>query len=400
MARRVLFCGDAVAATGFAKATHNYCAGMIKAGFDPHVLAINYTGDPHGHPFKAYTCFPGGDYFGCGRIKNLALQLRPDVIVIQQDPWNFPFYQAELDGISIPVVGVVAIDSKNCQGNLLNWLTTAIFWTKFAEEQAQLGGYKGTSTVIPLGVDQKIYHQKDKAQLKVEILHPIFEKYSLPKDSFVVGTVGRNQPRKRFDLMIQYFSEWVHTYAVDDAVLWLHSAPTGDDAYDLKKLAEYYDVKGRVLVPDPNPVYGVTEEMMSRIYNMLDVFMTTTLGEGMGLPPLEAMACGTPCLLPRWSALAEWAPPVARMIECTAYEVQPSINTVGGVMDRVQAVAALDFLYRNPSERIVMRDAGIRLASEPKFRWDAIGVEFVKVLEDVLNPAAKEEPIMEFEELI
>ena len=382
--RRVLFCGDAIAATGFSRATHNYCWALVAAGYDVHVLGINYPGDWYDqrtYPFKVYSCTFGGDYWGVNRIHGLAVELRPDVVVIQQDPWNFPLYRKELQGINIPVVGVVAVDGGNCQGALLNWLQSVIFWTEFAHDAAKLGGFAGHAVVIPLGVDLSTYKQLDREELRRTMLRPIFDKYGLPRDAFVVGTVGRNQPRKRFDLTLAYFAEWVHRCDVRDACLWMHSAPSGDDCYDLKMLAEYFGIKGRVLVPDPNPIYGVAEETMAKIYNLFDLYLSTSLGEGWGLPILEAMACGTPCLLPRWSALGEWAGDAAYMVECTTSMVQPGINTVGGVMDRACTVAALQHVYANPSERMLMRDRGVELARRGAYRWSDIGRRFVEQID-------------------
>jgi len=400
MSRRVLMCGDAIVSTGFSRSMHNYCYGLQRAGFEPHVLALNYPGDPHRQPFHAYTCFAGGDFLGTGRIKNLAMQLRPEAIVIQNDPWNFEGYLEKLEGISIPIIGVVAVDGKNCSGHLLNGLTRTVFWTQFAEDEARRGGFEGKSAVIPLGVDREIYKQKDRVELRKKILGKVFEQNNLPLDSFVVGTVGRNQYRKRFDLMIQYFAEWVHTYKIKDAVLWMHSAPTGDDAYNIRMLADYFGVHGRVMVPAPDPNFGVAEDVLADVYNLMDVFMTTTVGEGWGLPILEAMSCGTPCIVPRWSALEEWAT-AAYQVDCTGLHVhpQPTPNTIGGVMDKHEAIIALDVLYNNPTRRVLMRDDGVTLASQPEYRWEAIGDALAAVVEDVLKPAPVIEPEMELEEV-
>lgn len=38
---------------------------------------------------------------------------------------------------------------------------------------------------------------------------------------------------------------------------------------------------------------GVSDEELARIYSSSDVFLFTSRAEGFGLPPLEAMACGT-----------------------------------------------------------------------------------------------------------
>ena len=50
--------------------------------------------------------------------------------------------------------------------------------------------------------------------------------------------------------------------------------------------------------------YAKTEEMVA-LYNLADVFVFPSLYEGFGLPPLEAMACGTPVVVSNISSLPE-----------------------------------------------------------------------------------------------
>ncbi|WP_144180789.1 glycosyltransferase, partial [Pseudomonas sp. Kh14] len=50
--------------------------------------------------------------------------------------------------------------------------------------------------------------------------------------------------------------------------------------------------------------YAKIEEMIA-LYNFADVFVFPSLYEGFGLPPLEAMACGTPVITSNVSSLPE-----------------------------------------------------------------------------------------------
>lgn len=401
---RVLFVGDAVVSTGFAKATHAYCAGLLAAGHEVHVLGMHHTGDPceYDKLYPIYTCWPGGDIYGIGRIANIVKQTKPDVIVIQQDPWNFPHYLEQLlEYKDVSVIGVVAVDGKNCQGEKLGpvyktvnkeptdevlhpGLTAAIFWTRFGADEARYGGWKGPSTVIPLGVDESVYKPLDRVETRRVMLSPVLRACGLPDDAFVVGCVGRNQHRKRLDLTIQYFAEWSHRHSVTDSVLWMHCAPTGDDAYDIKQLAAYFGVKGRVLVPDVNFRYGLSEGVMAKVYNFFDVYLSTSLGEGWGLPALEAMACGTPCVLGKWSAYAEWAADAAWLAECVSTPVAPAINTVGGEPGP-EVVEALHRLYTDAKACETLSKAGLALAALPQYRWKDVGERFAAVVVDVVK---------------
>ena len=387
--KTLLWVGDAAVSSGFARATH-HTLDVVRQTFDVHVLGLNYMGDPHSYPYPIYPCYPGGDMFGVGRVRGIAEAVKADVIVIQQDPWNFPFYMDALKSFDALVIGAVAVDGKNCAGEMLNGLASAVFWTRFAEREARLGGYTGPSAVVPLGISHDVYRplEQTKSELKAAILGKVFAQNGLPPDSYVVGVVGRNQPRKRLDLTIQYFADWVHFRKVEDACLWLHVAPTGEMAYDLKGLAKYYGVQGRVFSPTIAPIYGVTEQSLARIYNMMDVLFTTTQGEGWGLPMMEAMACGVPCILPDWSALGDWAADAALLVPCTTTAVTPMLRgatVIGGLMDKALGIEALDALYRDADRRALHAQWGLELTSRPAYRWPVIGAAFTQIIEQTVN---------------
>ncbi len=54
-----------------------------------------------------------------------------------------------------------------------------------------------------------------------------------------------------------------------------------------------------------NPNQGMPIENVAQVYAAADLLITTTLGEGWGLSVTEAMACGTPVLVPNHSSLQE-----------------------------------------------------------------------------------------------
>lgn len=395
MSRRILVVGDGVVSTGFAKANHAYCAGLQTAGHEVHLMAMHFSGDTLAaskYPYAIWTCWHAGDPFGIRRIRHIVDSVQPDAIIITQDPWNFPQYLARLaDFKHIPVIGVVAVDGLNCQGYALGpiegkhpGLSHAIFWTQFGADEARAGGWKGRSSIVPLGVDLNVYRPLDVEALRRQHLHRVLDEAGLGPDTYLVGSVGRNQSRKRLDLTMQYFAEWIQRRNIRDACLWMHIAPTGDDAYDIGALARYYGIAGRVLVPDVNMFYGVSEVQMAEIYNLFSVFLLTGMGEGWSLPTLEAMACGIPCIVPDSSALGEWARPAAAMCECTHYDVTPNVNTIGGRVGGHQVIEYLSRLYHEPHSRKAMSEAGIALASQPQYRWEHIGARVAEVVDKVL----------------
>lgn len=377
--RKLLWVGDAAVSSGFAKCTHK-TLDVLRKTWEVHVLGINYNGDPHPYPFPIYPCWPtgwsGGDFFGVNRVKILADAIKPDVIVLQNDPWNIPAYLEKIPE-GIPVVAAMPVDGKNCKrADKLNPLAGAIFWTQFGLNEARKGGYTGKAAVVPLGVDLNIYGPGDRVGARKALGLP--ERYH---EAWIVGNVNRNQPRKRLDLTIEYFAEWVRPYGVDNAYLYLHVAPTGDLGYDVVQLAHYYGLKGRLIVNQPNIGHGVDEEDLSLAYNSFNVQVSTTQGEGWGLTTMEGMACGIPQVIPDWSALGEWAKPAALLVSCPTVAVTPNhVNVVGGIPSKEEFVQSLHSLYADPEFYNNVREAGFQLVRREQFRWENIGEDFATQL--------------------
>lgn len=385
MNKRVLLVGDGAVATGFARMNHAYVDGLRRAGWDVHMLAINYYGDPHGYDFPIYPCYGrlGGDGFGVKRTPELLERIRPDVLCVTNDPWNLPAYMKRAG--NTPVVASLAVDGKNCRGLGLNGLAMAVFWTQFGEREAKEGGYSGQTRVVPLGVDLDVYKPQDKIAARRALgLSPAMDK------AFIVGVVGRNQPRKRLDLAMMYFAEWIKSRHIDDAYLFLHVAPTGEDAYDLDQLGTYLKISHRIIAPKMSRAQigeGVPEVSLARVYSTFDVMLTTTQGEGWGLTHMEGMACGVPNICPDWAALAEWPAGAALRVPCTSFACTINgINAIGGIADEKATVQALQRMYSNPALRADYSARGLKRVADPAFRWDNIGAQFAEAVEAALMP--------------
>ncbi len=380
--KKLLWVGDAACPSGFAQATH-HILDALRYQFDVTVLGINYRGDPYDYSYPIYAAEPGGDAIGIGRLIWMCDLVKPDVIILQNDPWNIQQYLDQLKRIKeyaeVPVVGAIAIDGKHCKGKVFNLLALTVFWTEFAREEARQSGHIMPSVVIPLGVDRKVYYPVDKIEARKRALKIGLE------DAYIVGNVNRNQPRKRLDLTIRYFAEWVQRFKIENAYLYLHVAPTGDTGVDVWDLATYYGIKNRLIVREPATHYGIPEDMMRDTYNCFDVQITTTQGEGFGLTTFEGMACAVPQILPNWSALGELTKDAVWQVPCTSTAVGPPyLNVIGGVADEDLFIRALQSLYETPNFRQQNGAAALERASQPRFNWSTIGDAWQSALDGVL----------------
>ena len=391
--KKLLWVGDAACPSGFARATHEILD-VVRNEYEVTVLGINYRGDPHKYPYDIYSAYAEGDSIGFGRIIWMCDRVKPDVIVFQNDGWNLPLYTSLLhekvdgefrfpDYAKIPLVGVVAVDGKNFRKRWLDGFSYAIFWTEFGLNEARLAGYDGPAAVIPLGVDTNAFKPMKKVEARIT--------RGLPTEfdnAFIVGNVNRNQPRKRWDLTIRYFANWIKDYHIPNAFLFLHCAPTGDPGIDVKQMAEYYGIESKVILVEPPPFHALPEEMIRYTYCCFDVQISTTGGEGFGFTTFEGMACGIPQIVTRWSSLEELVMDVAITVPCTSTALNPimaPLNIIHGVPDERVFIEALNELYENKEYRESIGQKGLEFVQDDRFRWPNIGRRFTDAITEAVE---------------
>ena len=375
--RKLLWVGDAVVHTGFARVTHCILE-RLKEKWDVSVIGVNYHGDPHTYDYPIYPASLGGDLWGMNRLKELSEKIKPDVILALQDPWIAKLFVAKNDR-KIPIACYMPVDAINLHDETVRafngGLDLAVWYTKFGRTQATATGWTGRNSIIPHGVDTEIYRPLDKreARRRMQLSR------SLPEDCFIFGNVNRNSPRKRLDLSLFYFAEWVRNYDIPENVfLYLHCA-LKDGGWDLPQLGHYFGISSRLLLAGDRvtPAQGLDEAEMPWLYNSFDVQISTTEGEGFGLTNAEGMACGIPQLAPDWSALPEWGKDAMIFIHCSGITTNIShINTIGGVVDKEAFIAALDRLYREKELRGEYSRKGFLRVREPQFRWENVAEKF------------------------
>lgn len=133
------------------------------------------------------------------------------------------------------------------------------------------------------------------------------------------------------------------------------------------------------LYPDPRPVaaqLGISdrviyrflrEEDKSAIYSGATLFLFPSLYEGFGLPPLEAMSCGTPVICSNCTSLPE-------VVGDAAISLDPD-NTQDWV-------TAMRHVLSDEALRTDLRARGLRQAAQ--FTWNKTASETLAVYEEVL----------------
>jgi glycosyltransferase involved in cell wall biosynthesis len=129
-------------------------------------------------------------------------------------------------------------------------------------------------------------------------------------NKFIITNVNRNQPRKDLVSTIFGFINALESWDDDlpQPFLYLHCHPQDPLGWDLRAVfmqTELIEDVHYKLLPREFEDTMVETEMVNKIYNASDVFITTTLGEGWGLSVTEAMATKTPIICPYNTSLME-----------------------------------------------------------------------------------------------
>ena len=165
-------------------------------------------------------------------------------------------------------------------------------------------------TVTYNGVDED-FRVKDKAEIDY-----LYEKYNIPRDKKLILFVGNLKPHKNLGTLL----EAVKLLDRDDVMLLLVGKAFKN--LDLEQQEEELGIRGQVIHTGL-----VSKEELVDLYNLADVFVFPSLYEGFGIPPLEAMACGTPVIAANNSSIPEVVGDAAILDKATdADEICNSIN--------------------------------------------------------------------------
>jgi glycosyltransferase involved in cell wall biosynthesis/SAM-dependent methyltransferase len=125
------------------------------------------------------------------------------------------------------------------------------------------------------------------------------KKYRIPEAPYILG-VSTLEPRKNIEHVIRCFAKVVQQQGIKDLNLVL----VGAKGWEYEKI--YQEIVNFGLSKDRIIITGyVADEDLAALYSGAMVFVYPSLYEGFGLPPLEAMQCGTPVITSNNSSLPE-----------------------------------------------------------------------------------------------
>jgi len=251
----------------------------------------------------------GDAKFGAWNYENIMLDFMPDTVISIRDHWYDRFIINSPSAKYTTVVLSPTVDSMPQKSEWLETygkadvITTYNEWSQNWLKQ-QYASRNLVEFISPCADDS----------LKILNTKLCRQKLGLPTDSKIVGTVMRNQTRKRFPELFKALAQ------VDNLYLHCHTGYP-DDGWDMPELILRNKVQDRVFFTYrckrcnavsaklfsgrstrcdkcggtkvmPNASVGVTTEDMSVIFGAMDLYIQPHTAEGFGIPVIEAAKCG------------------------------------------------------------------------------------------------------------
>lgn len=174
-------------------------------------------------------------------------------------------------------------------------------------------------TMIPNGVNLDELTFDPSARQRVR------EQFSIDQDAYVVGALGRLDPNKRIDLLMEAVAPQLSSKCI------LFIVGRGEEQERLEALATTLGIAEHV-------VFGGYQSDTAAMFSAFDLFVTTSRQETFGLSVLEALGGGLPALFTTCPALDGIETDRAQHVE----------GDVGALRDAISA-----HVVAGPAERIV-----------------------------------------------
>lgn len=310
---RILWISDSPESpSGFGMVTREVCSRLAARGHDLEILGWQMRWMPtrwQGIPVRPVQT----DTFGADVLLGYLMRFQPDVVITLADLWWMSFMtdprvQRYLDQARarwahyFPLDGV-APDGGLPQGwaGVLSRVDIPIAMSRFGQQAAASSGID--AELIPHGCDTATFAPPPDKQAAKKALG-----YG---DAFVVLSDQRNQPRKQLPRLLEIAAH----FADDNGIIFhLHTDPDDSAAssglyyYRLLEDIELLRLKDRVRLTGGFRMLagrGLSVEQLARLYQVADVHILTSWGEGFGLPTLQAASCGVVPMAVAYSANVE-----------------------------------------------------------------------------------------------
>ena len=346
---RILLAGEATwHKTGYANYGKNILTLLKKRGHEvAEISAFGYSNDDRHKEcdWKIYFCDPDenneeekaafenslASAIGGWKLEFAALDFLPDYVISFRDPWVDRYIgesplKKYFNWIFMPTCDAIPLDS--------NWIESfkqadaVLTYSNWALEEIKKYNHINLIKSAPPAAEGRIFFPMDEGLGK--------KSFGLPQDTFVFGTVMRNQERKLFPGLFQTFRTFLDRLPIKKRkkVKMVCHTSYPDVGWDIPRILIENNIENYVYFTNmcmeckctfltkwnstfkmcpkcggqnvvfPGPSSGFSRERLSFLYNAMDFYIQYAGLEGFGMPMVEASYCGIPVAATDYSAMS------------------------------------------------------------------------------------------------
>lgn len=395
---KILWCSDLVTPTGFSRVAHSILK-YIQDEYEITGVGVNYHGDPHEFNFPIFPAYIATTRvtspYGENRVCELLGGRDYDVLFILNDAWIINKYlQAIKESVTDkPLPKIVVYFPVDSAGHDPEWysnfdiVTKAVTYTEFGRWVVKDANPTLNVSIIPHGVDTSVFYKlgEDKAAAKEAFFAPYKEKLKTPVDDlFIVLNANRNQPRKKLDVTMLGFAK----FAVNkpkNVKIYMHCGIV-DSSINVDKLATRYNIADRLIVSSAKRgVQTVPDWRLNEIYNVCDVGINTSMGEGWGLTNVEHAVTGAAQIVPKHSACRELFEDCGLLMDTYGEFMFDNSLTVGKLVSPDEVAKQLEVLYNNPEQRLQLAERSFNKFTAKEYSWEYIAGQWREIFDGAIN---------------
>lgn len=271
--------------------------------------------------------------FGQWRFEKVVMHFRPDIVFDIRDYWMFSYQELSPTRPYFHWIVAPTIDSIPQKPEwLMTYKNADIVLTHTDWAASYLKSVNQNINVVGC-ISDSVNPDEFKPISWTKTYHKA--KHGIPSDSFVIGSVMRNQKRKLIAELFASLKQIIEQTQNNKIFLYLHTSYPEAQGWNIPELLQEYGVynnvlftyysptkqkfyvspfKGvRIICPDdsnsvaffPNVINGVNNDHLKEIYNLFDIYVQYAICEGLGIPQLEAASCGIPIFAINYSGMEE-----------------------------------------------------------------------------------------------
>lgn len=272
--------------SGYRSLSIPICDGLTKKGHEVICVGLGYDGKEHPYEFSIIPARTMMDAIGI--IRNLRTVWKFDVLIVALD---IPIQETLMKNMptkDFKYVGIMPIEAEPL---CLSWamvllqMDKAFIISEFGTKEAQRVGVTHAE-YLPLGINTEQWKPVD-----AEDKQKVRQALGIEPDEFMILQVADNQERKLLSKAFEAV-KILKDRGSRKVKYFLVTREFAQVGWKLRDLAQFFGINAEVTVMER----GMPFEELKMLYAAADCFVLTSKAEGLGLPLMEAMAMGIPCI--------------------------------------------------------------------------------------------------------